>query len=327
MKAARLYGVNDIRVEELPEDKMQDHSVRIQVQAAGICGSDLHNFATGQWMDAVPITPGHEFCGVITEIGSAVSTFSVGNKVVVDSRVTCKSCPACLDGLYNHCESLGFVGEVCNGGFAEYCVIEESALIKVPDHLPATIAALSEPLGVALRVVNQLSPPVGEKVKIFGGGAIGGLTALLLQEIYQCEIDLSEPNLHRKSILEGILSLSSFTSYSYAVDATGIASVINNVIQAIRPNSRLALVGLPMANQEVDLLSVVEKEIHIIGCSVFQSEQKEVINLLDKLQDKLVKLISSPIALEHINETYQTLKTSNVPYIKAIINPQIGVIL
>ncbi len=321
MKAARLYGVGDIRIEDIPEDPMQDDSIRVKVTAAGICGSDLHNFKTGQWLASVPVTPGHEFCGTITDIGSKVTKFKIGDQVVADSRSYCGKCPACQKGAYNHCEHLGFVGEVCNGGFAQYVTINEGSLIKVSSQISPSIAVLSEPLGVALRVVNQLSPERGEKIKVYGGGTIGGLTALLLQELYQCAVDLSEPNPDRKALLADIIELTAIDRYSCAVDATGIPAVINEIIANIQSGGRIALVGLPHQNKEIDILSVVEKELQLIGCSVFQNEQKQIIDFLDRLAPKLEKLISSPIALDDISQTYQTLSSANVPYLKAVICP------
>ncbi|WP_413283001.1 zinc-dependent alcohol dehydrogenase [Vibrio sp. MA40-2] len=321
MKAARLYGIGDIRIEDISEDPIFGDSVKIRVTAAGICGSDIHNFKTGQWLASVPVTPGHEFCGTVIEVGCDVKGFAVGDQVVADSRSYCGHCPACLDQAFNHCEHLGFVGEVCNGGFAQFVTISQTSLLKVPIELAPSIAVLSEPLGVALRTVNQLAPNRGERIKVFGGGTIGGLTALLLQELYDCEIDLSEPNVDRKALLQNIMSLTSFDQYSFGVDATGIPSVINTLVQEIRPAGRIALVGLPHSNKEIDILSVVEKELHLIGCSVFQHEQMEVIELLEKLTPKLEKLISLPIPIEDIPSTYQRLRDKPAPYLKAIICP------
>ncbi|RQW63313.1 zinc-dependent alcohol dehydrogenase [Vibrio viridaestus] len=321
MKAARLYGIGDIRIEDIAEDELKDNSVRVKVTAAGICGSDLHNFKTGQWLASVPVTPGHEFCGTITDIGSNVENFAIGDQVVADSRAYCGQCPACEAHQFNHCESLGFVGEVCNGGFAQFVTIDEKSLIKVPTNVAPSIAVLSEPLGVALRVVNQLSPERGDAVKVYGGGTIGGLTALLLQELYQCRIDLEEPNSDRKQLLSDIIDLDTVERYHCAVDATGVPAVINEIISNIQAGGKVALVGLPHANKEIDILSIVEKEIQLIGCSVFQNEQHQIIDFLERLAPKLEKLISAPIALDNIGETYQILTSQQVPYLKAVVQP------
>lgn len=89
----------------------------------------------------------------------------------------------CLAGENNLCEELGFVGEVFDGGFAEEVILPLQNLLIVPDSVPDDIAVLSEPLGVALRVINQLNPSAGDTVCVAGGGTIGGLTALLLSRL------------------------------------------------------------------------------------------------------------------------------------------------
>lgn len=321
MKAARLYGIGDIRIEDIAEEELHSDSVHVKVTAAGICGSDLHNFKTGQWLASVPVTPGHEFCGTVVKTGSAVTKFAVGDQVVADSRAYCGECKPCLAGNHNYCDSLGFVGEVCNGGFAEFVTIKQDSLLKVPNEISANIAVLSEPLGVALRVVNQLSIEPGCAVKIYGGGTIGGLTALLLKEVYGCVIDLVEPNADRMKLLAGIINIDTIEHYQYAVDATGIPAVINQIITEIDAGGTVALVGLPHTNSDIDILSVVEREVRLIGCSVFQDEQQQVIKMLGKLAPKLEKLISAPFELQQIPEVYQSLTSGHVPYLKAVIQP------
>src|ERR1700754_5082125 len=113
MRAARLYDVGDLRVEEVPAPPApRGDEVLIRVSAAGICGSDLHNFRTGQWMSRRPSTPGHELTGEIAAVGDKVTRFRVGDRVVADSRFWCGECVQCRAGFRHLCEKLGYVGEV-----------------------------------------------------------------------------------------------------------------------------------------------------------------------------------------------------------------------
>src|SRR5262245_50530419 len=135
MRAVRLYSAGDIRVEEIdPPGAPQDGWVRLKVAAAGICGSDLHNFRTGQWITRSPSVAGHEFAGEITDVGGGVEGFGIGDCVVADSRFWCGTCDACKAGRTNVCRSLGFVGEVCDGGFAEFTELPARLIHK---HDPA----------------------------------------------------------------------------------------------------------------------------------------------------------------------------------------------
>src|SRR3954468_1451198 len=181
MRAARLYDVGDLRIEDVPAPETPTgDEVLIRVAAAGICGSDLHNFRTGQWMSRKPSTPGHEFSGQVVAVGSAVTKFLPGDRVVADSRFWCGECTQCLAGLRHLCERLGYVGEVCNGGFAEALLLPERLLFRIDPGLDLAIAALAEPLAVALHVVKRSAPAKGAPALVVGCGPIGGLVALVL---------------------------------------------------------------------------------------------------------------------------------------------------
>ncbi|MFM2479152.1 zinc-binding dehydrogenase [Celerinatantimonas sp. MCCC 1A17872] len=323
MKAAQLYGIDDIRVEDIAMPEILDpHQVRLKVDAVGICGSDLHNFRTGQWMSKLPMVPGHEMTATVIELGSDVQTLAIGDKVVADSRVWCGECPACQQQRYNHCQALAFVGEAFAGGMSEQVVLHEHQLLKVPSDLDADIRVLSEPLGVSLRVIKQLQATTGELVYVAGGGTIGGFAALMLQDIFKHPVQLSEPNQTRFDKLSALMNLSQQPQpFHFAIDATGIPSVINQLIAQIEPGGRIALVGLPHHNNSIDILSVVEKEITLVGCSVFDGEQHEAIAYLAPLKDKLKSLISEPLSLDDIPQTYAKLCQGGVDYLKAVIHP------
>lgn len=321
MKAVRLYGVGKLQVENIPVPTPAADQLHLKILAAGICGSDLHNFRTGKWLAQLPVTPGHELCGEVIAVGSEVSGFAIGDRVVADSRSWCGECPACLSKKYNLCRSLGFVGEVCDGGFAEQTVLPARGLLKVPSDLPAEIAVLSEPLGVALRVINQLNAPVGSSVRVAGGGTIGGLVALLLHHVANCQVQLVEPNASRYQRLAALIPLQPPAEFDFAVEATGIGAVMQQLIEGIEAGGRIALVGLFHHQSEIDFNQLVEREIGLVGCSVFRDEQRQALSLLPELADQLATLTAPVIGLDEVPATYQMLIAGLSPYLKSVVVP------
>ena len=202
MKAVRLYGVGDLRVEDVdpPESPGRDE-VRLRITATGICGSDLHNFRTGQWITRTPSIVGHEIAGVIEDIGSAAADLRPGDRVTVDSRFWCGACSRCLAGNRHLCERLGFVGEVCDGGCAAAATLPARLVLKVDADVDDRIIAMSEPLAVALHATRRLRIDPGQPVLIVGCGAIGGLASLALSETHDGPIFVADRNSDRAALV------------------------------------------------------------------------------------------------------------------------------
>ncbi|AWI04688.1 2,3-butanediol dehydrogenase [Clostridium drakei] len=185
MKAALWYDKKDVRIEEIEEPKVVKGSVKIKVKWCGICGSDLHEYLGGPIFipvgqphplsgNVAPVVLGHEFSGEVVEIGEGVSNFNVGDRVVVEPIVACGKCPACKEGKYNLCSSLGFHG-LCGsgGGFAEYTVFPEEFIHKIPDNMSYEQAALIEPMAVALHSIRIANFKTGDTALVLGSGPIG----------------------------------------------------------------------------------------------------------------------------------------------------------
>jgi (R,R)-butanediol dehydrogenase/meso-butanediol dehydrogenase/diacetyl reductase len=327
MQAARFYGVGDLRFETVPVPALAGpHDVRVRVLAAGICGSDLHNFRTGQWISRLPVTPGHEFAGVVIE--SADASFAPGDIVVADSRAFCGGCAACQAGRFNLCENLGFVGEVCDGGFAEQTVLPAHGLYHVPHGIPPAIAALSEPLAVALHAINVLAPVHGQPVLVAGGGPIGGLICLLLKEFGHGPIYLVERNPFRAGLLAEVAGAQSVDFFSakcppfgYAIDASGSTAIVEALLGKVAAGGTVALVGLFHGGLNIDLNRLVEREIKLRGCSVFESEMANVLPMLAQLAPALTRISSAPIGVADIPGAYQHLIAGDTKTLKTIIQP------
>ncbi|RVN35937.1 zinc-dependent alcohol dehydrogenase, partial [Sinorhizobium meliloti] len=272
MKAVRLYGAMDLRVGEVAEPSAPPPGfVNLEVRAAGICGSDLHNYRTGQWISRRPSTAGHEFCGRVTAIGEGVSHVVRGDVVSADSRMWCGTCPACTSGRSNVCETLGFVGEICDGGFAEAVQLPARLVVRHDPQLSPHVAAMAEPLAVALHAVRRLAIPAGEPVLVIGCGTIGGLSALLLSRLHDGPLLLGDLNADKaalvaevtggavvaldRAVVEAALSGG---RVRYALDATGSIQAIARALDILSGGGALALVGIGHGKLDFDPNIIVE---------------------------------------------------------------------
>lgn len=173
MKAARLYGVRDLRVEDVPDPEPGAGEALIQISACGVCPSDLRSYlGAGSGQLSLPRTPGHEWTGTIVALGEATEepTLRVGDRVVADWRYVCGRCYQCRRGVFNYCENLR---RGVRGGFAQYGIAPLSQLRRIPDNVSFEEASFSEPLACIVQAHSYTQIGLGEDVVIVGAGPIG----------------------------------------------------------------------------------------------------------------------------------------------------------
>ncbi|WP_309085683.1 zinc-binding dehydrogenase [Chelativorans sp.] len=333
MIAARLHAAGDLRVEKIsPLGAPEAGWARLRVTAAGICGSDLHNFRTGQWITRSPSVAGHEFAGIVTQVGEGVEGLAPGDPVVADSRFWCGECPACRSGRQNLCLNLGFVGEVCDGGFAEEVLLPARLLVKHDPRLDPAVAAMAEPLAVALHAIRRLAPPAGEPVLVAGCGPIGGLAALLLSRLHEGRLLVADRNLERAALVSQVTGAAVVTLdrpsvqsvlgegvLRYALDATGSIEVLSALLGLLAGGGSLALVGIAHGKIELDPNTLVERETALVGCHAFAGELPQAVAMLPELSSPLRRLIDREIGIEEIPAAYARLLAGQARGLKTII--------
>lgn len=175
MKAGVLHAREDIRYEEIATPSPKAGQVLIKVKYTGICGSDLPR-VNGDASHYFPNILGHEFSGIIAEIGEGVTTLKVGDRVSGVPLVPCFTCDDCQSGNYSLCKKYSFIGSRQFGSFAEYVVVPEKNAVKFDESISFEQGAFFEPITVALHGLNRLDYKGGKTVAILGGGTIGLFT-------------------------------------------------------------------------------------------------------------------------------------------------------
>lgn len=210
MKAAMYYDRGDIRIEDVDSNSMGQSDVLIQVDSTGICGSDLHEYAAGPIFapgesphplsgETTPIRMGHEFSGVVKEIGNHVSHLEIEDKVAINPILCCGSCRQCIKGDYHICDSIGFIGlSGGSGGFAETVVLDAEHVVPLGDKIPIEYGAFVEPLSVGLHAVRRSNLHVGDTVAVFGSGPIGLAVIQCAKAAGASNVIVSEPRSARR---------------------------------------------------------------------------------------------------------------------------------
>lgn len=278
MKALVYTQPNEVQLQDCPDPTLASGEVVLQIEAVGICGSDMHAYHGHDPRRKPGLILGHEFCGTVVK--SMTPAVPEGLRVTGNPLITCGHCDYCVQGRNNLCSNRTMVGMTRPGAFAQYMSIPASSLVAIPQDMHAVTAALTEPAATALHAINLsarvMARPLPENsAVVIGGGAIGLLSALLLRH-YGCQqLTVLETNALRRAslqqILPGVAVLDprehalAENSVDYVIDAVGSKHTRNTALQAIRPGGVIMHVGLQDWGSEIDMRKLTLAEITLLG--------------------------------------------------------------
>ncbi|KAB2577001.1 Sorbitol dehydrogenase [Lasiodiplodia theobromae] len=335
MRAARYYGKEDIRIEQIPEAPTGPHQIKITPAYVGICGTDLHEYLGGPTFaptephpvthDTIPITFGHEFSGVIREIGDQVpqGQFRVGQKVAIQPTVYCEACGACRNGAENACHNGGFIGlSGGGGGLSDAVVVPARAVLPLPDNVPLDIGALVEPLSVAWHATEAANGSLTEDsaVLVLGGGPIGlavvqCLAAKNVKKIIMSEVAAQRQKFAREFGAHHVLDpktydlvavsrqLSGGDGPDVVFDCAGVPASLNTACLAVK--SRGKVVNVAIWEKEVPFQPNMLTFKEATYTSVLGYQRKDFEAVIENLANghlKPQRMITGRIQLEELIE-------------------------
>jgi alcohol dehydrogenase len=274
MKALVYTGPGSLAYRDEPDPVPAEGEVVIEVEAVGICGSDMHAWHGHDARRVPPLILGHELCGTI------VAGQGAGRRVTVNPLITCGRCIYCITGRDNLCENRTMVGMTRPGGFADRMAIPARSVLDLPDDMPAGHAALTEPAATGLHAIRlaerAMARPLAEaSVLVIGGGAVGLLAALLLRHRGVRRLQVAETNpLRRASAARcgGFTvhdpqreSEAANASVDLVIDAVGAGGTRRAALAAVRPGGVVMQIGLLEPASEIDMRRITLSEITLIG--------------------------------------------------------------
>lgn len=342
MKAGVLAGPQKIVVQDVPVPELKPGELEIEVNACGVCGSDIHMWKTGRgWAEQDgEFHMGHEFCGVVTNPGT--SSFKVGDRVTFWANLYCGECDMCRAGLEHLCrfvDDTNYVGFVCNGGYAQKFVGRASNAYKLPDTVSDVAAGLIDPLMVAYHAVKHSGLRLNDKVLVVGTGIIGHFMCDLARKAGASFVAMSkrhdiktrkarELNLcdtFYESSPESVKQMLEDTDGGFDVvfEAVGAAETLNMCIEAVKPGGEIVMVGNSIEPQiSVDVNRLVLKEVKLHGSvSCTRTEFTETINLIASGMVDAESFVTDIVPLDDLQHTFVRLTDHNDPILKAVVKP------
>jgi threonine 3-dehydrogenase len=277
MKALRKNQAGKgLSLEKVPVPPIGATDVLVRVKATSICGTDLHIYGWDRWSQGrikPPITLGHEFCGVVENVGEEVSAVKPGDFVSAEMHVNCGHCHQCRLGQAHICQNLKIIGIDIDGAFAEFVKIPATNIWKLDPAIPEHYGAILDPLGNAVHTALA-GPIAGQTVLVTGCGPIGLMSMAVAKACGSSTVFATETNEHRRAMakqmgadlvlnpsaegaVKKILDATDGTGVDVLLEMSGNPLAIQQGFKALRAGGRASLLGIPTENVPLDLVQDV----------------------------------------------------------------------
>lgn len=336
MKCIKVINPNDIQVVEEPKPVIKEsNEVLVKVKYGGICGSDVHIYHGTNPVATYPRVIGHEFVGIVEEVGAGVTNVKPGDHVAVDPVVNCGECYACKIGRENVCSSLKVRGVHEDGGFREYTVVNENAVHILSKDVPLEKAVLVEPFTIAAQSTHRANLRKDDVVFIMGSGPIGQAIARMckgnVEKIIMSDMSdyrLEKSKLNGADVTINVMNQDTKEVIMKETDNQGVTLVIDTVctvksfeeaVSLTRPAARVVTLGFASAPSEIAQVNITFKELDIRGSRLHQNKFPVVTELFNNGTLDGENMISHVFNFEDIQEAIKLIEDRDIDKQKVIL--------
>ena len=285
MKAlVKAHAEKGIWMQDMPEPTVGINDVKIKIKKTAICGTDLHIYKWDEWSQKTINTPmiiGHEYVGVISEMGDGVKHLEIGDRVTGEGHIACGHCRNCRRGKLHVCENTIGVGVDRDGAFAEYLVIPADNVIKLDERISDEMAAIMDPFGNATHTALSF-PVLGEDVLITGAGLIGSMATaicrfagarnIVVSDISDYRLELAKKmgatmtiNPAKGETIEGAIAGLKMHGFDIGLEMSGSPQAFDSMISNMYNGSKIALLGILPNTTTVDWSKIIFKALTLKG--------------------------------------------------------------
>ncbi len=343
MKALVLEDYKQFAYQDVPEPQVGQGEVLIQVKACGICGSDVHGMDGSTGRRIPPVIMGHEAAGVITAVGPGVQDWAVGDRVTFDSTISCGECYYCRRGQVNLCDNRRVLGVSCadyrqNGAFAEYVVVPQHILYRLPEGLSYEKAAMVEAVSIAFHAASLAPITINDTAVVVGAGMIGLLVVQTLRltgvgKIIAVDIDDAKLemacrmgadvvlNSTKVDVAAEVQRLTHGRGADLAYEVVGITPAIQTALASLRKGGALVMVGNLAPSVDFPLQSAVTRQITAYGSCASSGEYPACLDSLVNGRINVDEMISAVAPLREGAAWFARLYNREPGLMKVILTP------
>ena len=328
VKAKKEEG---IWMEDVPRPHMGVNDALIKIRQTAICGTDIHIYNWDDWSKRtipVPMTVGHEFVGVVEDVGSGVAGLKAGDRVSGEGHITCGHCRNCRAGRRHLCRNTVGVGVNVPGAFAEFLVLPAVNAFKLPDNIPDEVAAFFDPYGNAVHTALSFDL-VGEDVLITGAGPIGcirssvscfvGSRHVVVTDVNDYRLELAKKmgasravNVTKTNIKDTMKDLGMVEGFDVGLEMSGNMDAFRSMIDAMNHGGRVAILGIPPSSGAIDWNQVIFKGLilkGIYGREMFETWYKMTAMLQSGLD--ITPVLTHRYPINDFQKAFDVMRSGN----------------
>lgn len=317
-------GIYEYEERDIPQ-VVRPTDVQVKVEAASICGTDVHLLNDPPGFDGTKgIVLGHECVGVVTEVGVSVGELKPGDRVVLEPNLACGYCRYCRAGKPNMCENDKILGVTIDGVFAEYFVAPEAALARIPDEMPADIAVFAEPVNCVMGGMNKIRLLPGQTALVMGAGPIGLYFTMLLKSNGAGRVIVSEPSAFRaeyarncgadviinpleENLEERVKELTGGLGADVTVDAVGV--LVEDAIKCTCRAGNIVLFGQNGAvREEICQNDITRNGLNVFGNYIGLFTLTSTVKLLDAGLIPVEKIVTHRLPLSEFGKGLEAMR-------------------
>ncbi|MBA7565495.1 D-arabitol-phosphate dehydrogenase [subsurface metagenome] len=343
MKALVLTEYNRFEYQDVPKPEMGPDDVLIKVKACGICGSDIHGMDGSTGRRQPPLIMGHEASGVVADTGAQVADWRIGERVTFDSTIYCGACPHCIRGEVNLCDHRRVLGVSCdeylmNGAFADYVVVPQHILYRLPDNLHFVPAVMVETCSIAFHAVRRTPMTLNDMAVVVGTGMVGLLIVQAAKQagcgtVIAVDLDQDRLNLARElgadatlrsdetDVVEAVANLTDGRGADIAFEVVGIETTVNLAIASLRKGGALTLVGNLAPAVRVPLQTLVTRELTVYGSCASSGEYPACLEMMAAGRINVDPILSATVPLAEGAAWFKRLYDREPGLLKVVLKP------
>lgn len=325
MQALQYSRPGKLEIIELDKPNPRPNDLLVKVAYSGICGTDLH-ILKEEAPSSHKVFLGHEFAGIVDQVGTRIKTFKIGDRVAVNPNNFCGNCNYCKNGQVHFCINIKPIGINKNGGWADFCLVPQNQVSKIPDTIGLDWAALAEPLSCIIHGWDKIQPvKSNESICILGGGLIGLLWAIVLRHFGLIRILISEPNDFRTNQARNLgfeainpkdlrgKILNGREKFDVIIDCSGNVAAIEEAFDWFNPLGKFLLFGICPEDSNISIqpFKIFQNELRIIGSVINPFTFERAIELMAQINQPLEKLGIVYFPLSDYNSAIETAKVGH----------------